>query len=113
MGRSERADEYFNKSYELVAGTPAEKIPVRYAVFCPAPGVRWGVSDVLGLVNQRCEGPLVVRSRLDGYRFSEGEVVMTLEGGFGELVTLETEYLGMLALSQAATNMAAIVEAAS
>ncbi len=112
MARSERADEHFNRSYEIAAGTPLESTPVCYAVCCPAPGLLCGVTDVLGLVNQRCDGPLTIRSRLDGYRFSGGEVVMTLEGPFGQLVGLETEYLGMLALSAAAAHMSAIVDAA-
>src|SRR6478672_1277214 len=112
MARSERADEYFNRSFEIVAGTPVEPLPVCYAVFCREPGVLSGVTDVLGLINQRCETGVTVRSRLDGYHYAGGEIVMTLEGPFGQLVTLETELLGMLSLSQAAANMSAIVEAA-
>ncbi len=112
MPKSDLADEYFNRSYDTVAGTPLEKMPVRYAVFCRQRGLLCGVTDVLGLLNGRCEGPLTVRSKLDGQWFEPNEIVMTLEGPFGELVTLETEYLGMLSLTGAATQMAAIVEAA-
>lgn len=111
MARSERADEYFNRSFEVVAGTPLEAMPVCYAVFTRTPGLLCGVTDVLGLINQHCE-QVTVRTRLDGYAFRAGEVVMTIEGPFGRLVTLETEYLGMLALSKAAANMSAIVDAA-
>lgn len=112
MGVSELADEYFNRSFQTVAGTPLEHLPVCYAVFCRERGVLCGITDVLGLLNQHCKEPITVRSRLDGHRYEPNEVVMEIEGSFGELVTLETEYLGMLSLSGAATNMAAIVQAA-
>lgn len=112
MYRSELADEYFNRSYRTVADTPYEKTPVCYAVFCRTPGTLCGIRDVVALVEGRCPGPVTVRSKADGDRYQASEVVMTVEGPFGQLVTLETELLGMLSLSGAATSMAALTEAA-
>ena len=70
MAVSELADEYFNRSYETVAGTPLEQMQVCYAVFSRQPGLLCGVTDVLGLLNSRCQGPLTVRSiRIIANRF--------------------------------------------
>ena len=112
MRRSELADEYFNRSLSVVAGTPREHTRVRYAVFCRQSGVLAGVDAVLRLVRARCGPDVRVCGKSDGQAFAPLEVVLTLEGPFGQLVTLETEYLGYLAWSAAAANMAAIVEAA-
>lgn len=112
MARYDLADEYFNRSYETVAGTPREEIPVVYAVFCRQPGMMAGVKDVADFLHGRCAGPLTVRALPDGERFEPLRIVMTLEGPFGQLVTTETTYLGLLSLSAAAANIADIVEAA-
>jgi len=48
----------------------------------------------------------------DGDTFAANEAVMIIEGLFGELVNLETTYLGMLAFSGAAAQMAKIAQAA-
>lgn len=106
------SDEYFNRSYQTVVGTPREHVPVVYAVFCRQTGVLCGVTDALAAIDAHCSGPVTVRSLADGDRFHARQVVMTIEGPFGQLVTLETIYLGHLSLSGGATNMAAIVEAA-
>jgi len=113
MGKSELSDIYFNRSYEVVAGTPREHVLVRYAVFARHPGVLCGVTDVVELFRRRWgDEPLVVRANDEGEAYAANEVVMVLEGPFGGLVTLETECLGLLSLSGAAGTMAAIVEAA-
>ncbi len=112
MPRYDLADEYFNRSYETVAGTPREQMPVAYAVFCREPGVMAGVKDVADFLNNQCAGPLTVRALPDGERFEPRQIVMTIEGPFGQLVTMETAYLGLLSLSAAAANMADIVAAA-
>ncbi|HOW70014.1 MAG TPA: hypothetical protein PKY77_05375 [Phycisphaerae bacterium] len=113
MPRFDAADEYFNRSYETVTGTPYEHMPVVYGVFCREPGMITGMQDVLELINNHCPGPVTVRALSDGDRFEPMHIVMTLEGPFGQLVTLETTYLGILSLSAATANMAAIVEAAN
>lgn len=113
MPRFDAADEYFNRSYETVAGTPYEQMPVVYGVFCREAGIIAGMQDVLELINNHCPGPVTVRALSDGDRFEPMQLVMTIEGPFGQLVTLETTYLGILSLSAAAANMAAIVEAAN
>jgi nicotinate phosphoribosyltransferase len=109
---SDLADEYFNRSYTTVRGTPREERRVCYGVFCREAGRLAGVSDVLDLVRLRGGPGIVVRGKPDGESFSPGEVVLTIEGPFGPLVTLETEYLGMLSASGAAASMAELVEAA-
>ncbi len=112
MARYDLADEYFNRSYETVAGTPREEMPVVYALFCRQPGMMAGVKDVADFLQGRCAGPLTVRALPDGERFEPLQIVMTLEGPFGQLVTMETTCLGLLSLSAAAANMADIVDAA-
>jgi nicotinate phosphoribosyltransferase len=112
MAKSDVADEYFNRSFQTVAGTPYEQTRVCYAVFCRKPGVLCGIRDVVSLIDRRCDGGLIIRAKSEGDRFEANEIVMTIEGPFGQLVTLETEYLGLLSLSGAATNMAALVTAA-
>lgn len=112
MYQSDLADEYFNRSYLAVQGTPREEARVYYAVFCRESGVLCGLSDVVSLVDRRCPGPVTVRSIPEGASFGPREIVMTLEGPFGQVVALETEYLGKLAWSGAAGSMSRIVEAA-
>lgn len=112
MPRYDLADEYFNRAYETVAGTPREEMPVLYAVFCREPGLMAGVKDVADFLNGQCVGPLTVRALPDGERFESCQIVMTIEGPFGQLVTMETACLGLLSLSAAAANMADIVAAA-
>jgi len=109
---SDLADEYFNRSYRTVAGTPLEQTRVCYAVFCRESGRLAGVADVLDLVRQRGGSGTIVRGKSDGQVFRPCEVVLTIEGAFGRLVVLETELLGMLSMSGAASEMAALVDAA-
>ena len=112
MAGSERTDEYFNRSYYSVKDTPLQGKPVCYAVFCREPGVLLGVGDVLALIERRCAGAVTVRGKSDGDAYAANEIVLTIEGPFDQLVTLETEVLGLLSLSAATANMAAMVEAA-
>lgn len=112
MAKFNLTDECFNRSQETVAGTPREQMQACYAISCRQAGMMCGVADIVDLLTDHCSGPLVLRGKSDGERFGAGEVVLTLEGAFGELVALETLYLGILSLSAGAANMAAIVEAA-
>ncbi len=112
MAKNDLSDEYFNRSYTTVAGTDYERRLVRYGLFAREAGRLCGVRDVLEMIRRRCPGPVTVRGRADGYLYKSGEIVLTIEGPFGQLVTLETQYLGMLSLSAAAWNMGRIVEAA-
>lgn len=112
MPVSDLADEYFNRSHLTVRGTPLEHTRVCYAVFCRSAGRLAGVADVISLIRHRGGPGVVVRGKSDGDTFATNEVVLSIEGPFGQLVTLETEYLGMLSMSGAASNMAAMVEAA-
>ncbi|MHC4443632.1 MAG: beta/alpha barrel domain-containing protein [Planctomycetota bacterium] len=109
MAKLNKSDEYFNRSYQTVAGTDLEQVPVCYGVFCRKPGLLCGVTDVIALIDEHCPGPLILRSKSDGDPYESQEMVMSIEGPFGQLVTLETLYLGMLSVSAAAGNMAAIV----
>jgi nicotinate phosphoribosyltransferase len=106
------SDEYFNRSAAIAANTPLYTERVRYCVFAREGGVVCGVNHAVAWIEQQCLGPLTIRARWDGDRFAATEAVMTIEGLFGELVNLETTYLGMLAFSGAATHMARIVAAA-
>jgi len=112
MDKLDISDEYFNRSYKTVAGTDKENMQVCYGISCRESGILCGMKDVVKLVNKHCPGPLTLRAKSDGDPFDANEIVMTIEGTFGQLVTLETVYLGMLSLSAAAKNMADIVEAA-
>lgn len=107
------SDEYFNRSAATVAGTPLHNVPVRYCVFAHKGGVICGINRAVAFLEQHCMGPLGVRALRDGDRFGPTEAVMVIEGLFGELVILETTYLGMLAFSGAATHMDEIVRAAA
>lgn len=106
------SDVYFNRSYQTVADTPTATMQVCYAVFCRKDVRMCGVGDVLRLIDRTCAGPIIVRGRADGREVAGNEIALLIEGPFGQLVPLETEYLGMLSLSRAAHNMAQIVEAA-
>jgi nicotinate phosphoribosyltransferase len=106
------SDEYFNRSAAIVANTPLYNKRVRYCVFAREGGVVCGVNHAVAWIEQQCLGPLAIRARWDGDRFAPNEAAMVIEGLFGELVNLETTYLGMLAFSGAATHMSRIVAAA-
>ena len=107
MGELEFADEYFNRSYRTVQGTPTADQPVVYGVFCRRSGLLCGVQDVVEVVDAHCAGPVIVRGLSDGDRYGPCEIVLLIEGPFGQLVVLETVLLGLLSLSAAAANMAA------
>jgi len=85
---------------------------VRYRVFARREGILCGINRSVAFIDQQCVGPLRVWARADGDRFRANEAVLVVEGMFGELVNLETTYLGMLAFTGAATAMREIVEAA-
>ncbi len=106
------SDEYFNRSAAVVVDSDYHHKRVRYCVFCREAGVLCGVNRALMWIRQQCLGPLTVYAKRDGERFEPYEAVMVIEGMYGELVNLETTYLGMLAFSRAATEMARITEAA-
>ncbi len=106
------SDEYFNRSAAVVADSELYRTRVRYCVFARSPGVVCGINRAVAWIARQCVGPLRVRAIEDGDPFEPDTAVMVLEGLFGELVNLETTYLGMLAFSGAATKMAEIVAAA-
>lgn len=106
------SDEYFNRSAAVVADTPLYSRRVRYCVFAQQGGVVCGLNRAVNFIQQHCVGPLLIRARRDGELFDAREAVMIIEGLFGELINLETTYLGMLAFSGAATHMYRITQAA-
>jgi len=112
MAKFNLTEESLNRSSDTVAGTPREQAPVCYAITCPQAGMVCGVADIVDLLTDHCQGPLTLRGKSDGERFEAGDVVLTLEGPFGEMVALETLCLGILSLSLGAANMADLVEAA-
>ncbi len=106
------SDEYFNRSAAVVTDTPRFNTRVRYTVFSRHGGVVCGLNRAVSFIDQNCVGPLTIHAQRDGDNFKPREAVMLVEGLFGELVNLETTYLGMLAFSGAATRMEEIVRAA-
>lgn len=106
------SDEYFNRSAAIVTDTPLFNKRVRYCVFARAAGLVCGLNRAVAWIDEQCLGSLRVCARSDGDRFLPNQAILTIEGLFGELVNLETTYLGMLAFSGAANEMHRIVEAA-
>ena len=106
------SDEYFNRSAAIVAGQPEYNKPVRYGVFAREPGMVCGADPAVEFIERHSQGSLTIKARRDGQTFLAQEAVMVIEGRFGELVTLETTYLGLLSLSGGASRMAEIVAAA-
>ncbi len=106
------SDEYFNRSAAIVTDTPLFATRVRYCVFARHSGVICGLNRAVTWIDEQCLGPVTIRAMSDGERFESNRAVLVIEGLFGELVNLETTYLGMLAFSGAATEMARIVAAA-
>ncbi|KPK78183.1 MAG: hypothetical protein AMJ79_00420 [Phycisphaerae bacterium SM23_30] len=106
------SDEYFNRSAAVVSDTAQYNSKVRYCVFARQGGVLCGINHAVGFIEKQCLGPLTIHARYDGDPFAADEAVMIVEGLFGELVNLETTYLGMLAFSGASSQMDQIVKAA-
>jgi nicotinate phosphoribosyltransferase len=106
------SDEYFNRCARVVAYSDAYRQRVRYAVFARRDSILCGVNRSVAFIDQQCVGPITIKARRDGERYKANQAAMIVEGMFGELVNLETTYLGMLAFTGAATNMRAIVDAA-
>lgn len=112
MAKFNLSEDSLNRSADTVGGTPREQVPVRYVISCRQQGVVCGVADIVDLLTDHCNGPLSFRGKSDGERVHAGELLLVLEGPFGELVPLETLCKGILSLSTAAGNMARLVEAA-
>lgn len=112
MTRLPHADIYFNRSAQIVANTELARRMVRYVVFARQDAVLCGIDEAVSFVEAHASGPLMIRARRDGDRCPARGASMIIEGWFGELVSLETTYLGMLSLSGAATGMARTVDAA-
>ena len=106
------SDEYFNRSAAIVTDTPLYNKRVRYCVFAREGGIICGINRAVTFIDRNCLGPLNVHAKHDGDVFAANQAVLVIEGLFGELVNLETTYLGMLAFSGAATQMGEIVQAA-
>ncbi len=106
------SDEYFNRSAAIVTDTPLFSKRVRYCVFARQGGIVCGLNRAVTWIDEQCLGPVTIRAISDGERFEANGAVLVIEGLFGELVNLETTYLGMLAFSGSATEMHRIVSAA-
>lgn len=107
------ADEYFNNCRKIVVRYPdLMGRKVRYQVFAREDGVIMGSNKAVNLIKGQTYGPIKITGLEDGKSFVSEEPVLTIEGNFYELVTLETTYLGFLAFSGAVTTMRKIVEAA-
>lgn len=112
MAKFNLTDEYLNKSFDAVVNAPQGSTRVCYALSCRQGGMLCGVADILDLLTDHCLGPVKVRGKSDGDRFGPGEVVLTMEGMFADLLALETLCTGILALSVGAGRMGDLVEAA-
>lgn len=112
MAKLSLTEESLNRAADAVAGSAVGATVVCYAWSSPRPGVMCGVQDVLDLVTDHCPGAVTVRGKSEGEPIQAGEIVLTLEGCFLDLVALETVCRGILSLCVAAGKMADLVEAA-
>jgi len=109
----EIADQYFNNCREIAVRIPELMSKrVRYNIFTRRDGVLVGSNRTVNFVRENTYGPVKITGLKDGEQFCSGEPVLTIEGNFYELVTLETTKLGFLSYSGAVTAMSRIVAAA-
>lgn len=103
-------DLYFTRDLAVLLKEGFGNMRVRYRVFFRQEGIMCGLHDVLKLFKNR---EVNVFSLQDGEYFSANETVMVLEGTVTHLFDLETEILGHLTISGAASRMAECVAAAN
>lgn len=107
------ADQYFNNCREIAVRNPELMSKrVRYNVFARDEGILIGSNRAVSFVKENTYGQVTISGLRDGENFISVEPVLTIEGNFYELVTLETTILGFLSYSGAATAMNKIVKAA-
>jgi len=87
-------DIYFIRTYEILKHLNLLDTPVTSEVFARDEGILVGVEEVLNLLKDKKVG---VWSIPEGGEFEKKEVVMRIEGPYGEFGAYETVILGMLA----------------
>ncbi|HHV78158.1 MAG TPA: nicotinate phosphoribosyltransferase [Firmicutes bacterium] len=89
-------DVYFIKTYEILKHLGLEKTRVVAEIFSSGPGVMAGTEECLTLLRDK---PVTVEVLPEGAEFEDHEVVMRIEGPYGEFGVYETALLGILAHS--------------
>jgi nicotinate phosphoribosyltransferase len=88
------SDVYFQKGYEVLERLGLLDVPVVAEVFPRREGVLCGVEEALALLEGRVDA---VWALDEGALFSPKEVVLRIEGRYGDFGIFETAILGMLA----------------
>lgn len=91
-------DVYFIKTYEILKHLGLEKTNVVAEIFSSGPGVMAGTEECLNLLRGK---PVKVETLPEGVDFGDHEVVMRIEGPYGEFGVYEPALLGILASSSA------------
>lgn len=89
-------DVYFIKTYEILKYQGLENVRVVAEIFSSGPGVMAGTLECINLLKGK---PVTVEALPEGAEFEDHEVVMRIEGPYGEFGVYETALLGILASS--------------
>lgn len=87
-------DIYWIRTYEVLRKLNLLDTPVMGEVFARESGVLAGVEEVLNLLQDK---KVAVWSLQEGEDFQAREIIMRIEGPYGEFGLFETVFLGMLA----------------
>lgn len=90
------ADIYFERTYKVLNSIGALNTPVVGEIFPRKSGYLGGVKEVLGLLDGK---RVKIYSLEEGEHIEEKEIVMRIEGPYGEFGIYETAILGILASS--------------
>ena len=90
------SDVYFQKGYEVLRRLNLLEVPVVAEIFPQRDGILCGVEEALALLEGKVAA---VWSLEEGQAFSAKEVVMRIEGRYGDFGIFETAVLGILAAS--------------
>jgi nicotinate phosphoribosyltransferase len=90
------SDVYFQKGYEVLARLDLLDTPVVAEIFPHHEGILAGVEEALALLAGKVQAVWALE---EGQRFSAREVVMRIEGRYGQFGIFETAVLGILSQS--------------
>lgn len=90
------SDVYFQKGYEVLSRLNLLHIPVVAEIFPQREGILAGVDEALSLLEGKVQAVWTLE---EGAEFSMREVVMRIEGRYGDFGIFETAVLGILAAS--------------
>lgn len=92
------SDVYFFRTMEILRNIDLVNVEVTAEIFPQSPGILSGVEETLRLLKGR---KVSVWSLDEGEHFDKKEVIMRIEGAYGEFGIYETAILGILASSSA------------